>query len=71
MEGKLERLDAQLVNIQVQLRRLEYFVKEMPAGAHSAADQALIESIRRRRDDLLACSRKVAERLDTMCRADP
>jgi sulfur relay (sulfurtransferase) complex TusBCD TusD component (DsrE family) len=72
MNRDLQRVDQQLVNIQVQLAKLQVLVSDLcqpSAARRGGEDEGLAESVRRRRHDMVEQSKDLAGLIERLCRA--
>jgi len=65
----LRRIDEQLVNIQVQLAKLKVLVLDLSSARLSEGDDALTETVRRHRHDMVEESKALSERIERLCRS--
>jgi hypothetical protein len=68
MQTNLERVDRQLVNVQIELQKLEIIVEQMGRVPSGIGDKGLVETIRHHREALLGASRGINERIERICR---
>ena len=66
----LERLDAQLLNVHVQLTKLDVLVDRVARNADAARHADLVKTIRYHRDGIVESSRVIARRIDAIGRRD-
>ena len=68
MEPTLERVDEQLVNIHIQLRKLNILVEHLCQHAGTRRDRELLDTIQHHREALIGASRTINDRIERMCR---
>ena len=68
MDPTLERVDEQLVKIHLQLQKLNILVEHLCQHAGTRRDSELLDTIQHHRQDLIAASRAIKERIDKICR---
>ena len=66
----LERLDEQLLNVHVQLTKLDVLIDVAKHNADAMRHPNLIETIRHHRDGIVESSRVIARRIDAIGRSD-
>jgi len=69
METNLERLDRQLVHVQVELQKLNILIEHLCQDSRIAADKGLIDTIQHHRQALVGSSRKIDAQIERMCRS--
>ena len=69
METNLERVERQLVNIQIELQKLLVIVEHVGRSPAATGDKELVDTIRHHREVLLGASRGINEKIEKMCRA--
>jgi hypothetical protein len=68
--AELERLDEQLMNVHVQLTKLDVLVDIAARNTDAARHPRLVETIRYHRDGMVESSRVIAQRIDAIGRLD-
>jgi Mg2+ and Co2+ transporter CorA len=71
MNRDLQRVDQQLVNIQVQLAKLQVLVSDLcrpSSPGMRGEDEGLTETVRRHRHDMVEQSKELSERIERLCR---
>lgn len=66
----LERLDELLLNVHVQLTKLDVIVDLAARNADAVRHPDLVETIRHHRDGIVESSRVIARRIDAIGRRD-
>ena len=72
MLRNLQRVDQQLVDIQVQLSKLQVLVIDLcrpsSGGPLRGEDKGLTETVRRHRHDMVEQSKELSENIERLCR---
>ena len=66
MATNLERVDQQLVNIQVELRKLEIIVDHF-SRQPATSDRGLVDTVQHHREALLGSSRAITQKIERIC----
>ncbi len=64
----LRRVDEQLVNIRVQLGKLQVLVEDLCQANNEEFDRGLTETVQRHRHDVVEQSKELSERIERLCR---